>query len=72
MGQGNACPGGWWPRASMGPALQGTLETRGFQNCSWVTRAPGLVLPLEKGVAEGFCILRFFSWILSRVPCAAQ
>lgn len=59
MGQGNACSGGWGPRASMGPALQGTLGTQGLQTCSRVTRAPGQVLPLEKGIAEGFCIYSF-------------
>ena len=59
MGQGNACPGGWGPRASMGPARQGTLGTQGLQTRSRMTRAPGQVLPLEKSVAEGFCIHSF-------------
>lgn len=59
MGQGNACSRGWGPRASMGPALQGTLGTQGLQTCSRVTQAPGQVLPLEKGIAEGFCICSF-------------
>lgn len=56
MGQGNACPGGRGPRASMGPALQGTLGTQGLQTRSLMTQAPGQVLPLEKGVAERFYI----------------
>lgn len=56
MGQGNACPGDRGPRASMGPALQGTLGTQGLQTRSRMTQAPGQVLPLEKGVAERFCI----------------